>query len=471
MIAKMYEMVTATQQQSQANAKVIANMERQIGQMAENQQKRDDGKLPSTTEVNPTHGQRAGKEHVSTVESGWRKFTLEDLFEVGEMEPEEREKVLGKLETEESKDKESPVEEGTQLEKKVREEEQSAVAGIKQKKKDKKGKRKQEAPKSMGPLINQPRWDELKDAPEDTRILQEMCERNGQSKAPTPNTVRLTVKASEALLGTLPKKEKDPGSPLITTTIGDVVIRNTLLDLGASVNILPGYLYDKYKNEEIEPAKVVLQLADQSTKVSRGRLTNVIVKVGDFFYPVDFLVMEYESLDDAPALILGRPFLATAGAVIDCKTGDVDISFGTRKRRLNMFGNPLSLPSEDDVNQLDRSVLMEPRVKSKKKIWTRTGEGGKEEILKETRNHPLATIEKEQLLEMIEMLELRHQQYEKESREREANVFKLLKSQQQWISGVSDRMTQLTSLMTRMANNFVPGFQQMASRVQQQEEE
>ncbi|KAI3515968.1 hypothetical protein L1887_14875 [Cichorium endivia] len=469
MIAKMYEMFSATQQQSQANAKSIANMEQQIGQMAENQRKMDDGKLPSTTEINPTHGQRAGKEHVSTVESGWRKVTLEDLFEVGEMEPEEREKVPGKLETEESKDKESPVEEGTQIEKEVQEEEQSAVAGIKQKKKDKKGKRKQEATKPTGPLINQPRWDELKDAPEDTRILQEMCERNGQSKVPTPDTVRLTVKASEALLGTLPKKEKDPGSPLITTTVGDVVIRNTLLDLGASVNILPGYLYDSYKNEEIEPAKVVLQLADQSIKVSRGKLTNVIVKVGDFFYPVDFLVMEYESLDDAPALILGRPFLATADIVIDCKTGDVDISFGSRKRRLNMFGNLVSLPSEDDGEQLDRSVLMEPGVRTKKKIWTRTGEGGKEEILKETRNHPLATIEKEQLLDMIEMLEARHQQYERESREREAKVFKLLESQQQWISGVSDRMTQLTSLISMMANNFVPGFQQMSLRGQEEE--
>ncbi|KAI3751986.1 hypothetical protein L2E82_23083 [Cichorium intybus] len=68
------------------------------------------------------------------------------------------------------------------------------------------------------------------------------------------------------------------------------------------------------------------------------------------------------------------------------------------------------------------------------------------------------------------MMEARHQQYEKESREREAKVFKLLESQQQWISGVSDRMTQLTSLMSMMANNFVPGFKQMASRVQEEEE-
>ncbi|KAI3517546.1 hypothetical protein L1887_16761 [Cichorium endivia] len=467
MITKMYEMITSTQQQSQANAKAIANMERQIGQMAENKQKRDDGKLPSTTEINPTHGQRAGKEHVNTVESEWRKVTLEDLFEVGDQE--ENEEVLERSESDKDEDKGSPVEEGTQPEIKVQKEEQSAVAGIKQKKKDKKGKKKQEAPKTAGPLINQPRWDELKDAPEDTRILQEMCEQNGKNTVPTPKTVRLTVKASEALLGTLPKKEKDPGSPLITTTVGDVVIRNTLLDLGASVNILPGYLYDKYKNEEIEPAKVVLQLADQSTKVSRGKLTNVIIKVGDFFYPVDFLVMEYESLDDAPALILGRPFLATAGAVIDCKTGDVDISFGTRKRRLNVFGNPVSLPSENDNEQQDRKVLMEPGVRSKKQIWTRTGEGGKKEILKETRNHPLATVEKEQLLDLMEMLELRYQQYEKESREREVKVFKLLESQQQWISGVSDRMTQLTSLLSMMANNFIPGFQQMSLQDQEGE--
>ncbi|KAI3766396.1 hypothetical protein L2E82_16453 [Cichorium intybus] len=409
LVAKMYEMFSATQLQSQANAKAIANMERQIGQMAEDQRKRDNGKLPSATGVNPTHNQRAGKEHVNTVETEWRKVTLEDLLDsVSEVEPEKEEKIQEKEENKgESEkgmeEKEIPVEEGTQ------------------------------------PEVDK--------------------------EIPTPDTVRLTIKASEALLGTLPKKEKDPGSPLITTTVGDVVIRNTLLDLGASVNVLPGYLYDKYKNKELEPAKVVLQLADQSTKVSRGKLTNVIVKVGDFFYPVDFLVMEYESLDDAPALILGRPFLATAGAVIDCKTGDVDISFGTRKRRLNVFSNPVSLPSGDDDKQLDKSVLMEPGIRNKGKIWTRTGEGGKEEILKETKDHPLATIDKEQLLDMMEMLEARHQQYEKESKEREAKVFKLLESQQQWISGVSDRMTQLTSLMSPRRGRIRLGIPRLAEDV------
>ncbi|KAI3739827.1 hypothetical protein L2E82_30239 [Cichorium intybus] len=274
LMKKMNEFMTVSQQQTQANSKAIANMERQIAQLAEDQRKRDNGKLPSNTEVNPNHTQCARKEHVNAVDSCvpekvWRK-------------------------------------------------------------------RKKSAPYSQ----------------------------------------------SEALLGTLPKKEKDTGSPFITVTVGDVIIWNKLLDLGVSVNILPGYLYDKYKNEELEPAKTVLQLADQSTKVSRGKLTNVIVKVGDFFYPIDFLVMEYESLEDAPALILGRPFLATAGAVMDCKTDDLDITFATRKRRLNMFGCPMTLPPGYDSHYMNGRPLMIPKMDGRsRKNENRDNEGEDEKIL------------------------------------------------------------------------------------------
>ncbi|KAI3700688.1 hypothetical protein L2E82_45325 [Cichorium intybus] len=380
LVAKMYEMFNTTQQQSQANAKAIANMERQIAQMTEDQRKRDNGKLPSTTEVNSTHGQRAGKEHVNTVEAEWRKVTLEDLLESGnEVESEKEEEVNEKVEIEKENRKDTELNEilvekepQPKEDKDVQEKKQPIIAGIKQRKKDKKGKKKQEAPKSTGLSMNQPLWDELKNAREDTRILQEMCGKNGKSKTPTPDTLRLTIKASEALLETLPKKEKDPGTT--------------------------DYCYCR----RCELAKTVLQLADQSTKVSRGKLTNVIVKVEDFFYPVDFLVMEYESQEDAPELILGRPFLDTIGAIIDCKTGDLDIFFGSRKRRLNMFESPISLPQGYDDKNLDNNLLMEPAIRDKSKIWTRTGEGGKEEVLKETKEHPLSTIDKEQLLDMME---------------------------------------------------------------------
>ncbi|KAI3504154.1 hypothetical protein L1887_32699 [Cichorium endivia] len=117
MMAKMYELADASQQQSQAHAKKIANMERQIAQMAEDQRRRDNGKLPSNTKVNPNHTQRACKEHVYAVETVWRNVTMEDLVGKGS----------------ENKDEEGDHNE----DKEVQKEEQSIVAGIKQKKKDK----------------------------------------------------------------------------------------------------------------------------------------------------------------------------------------------------------------------------------------------------------------------------------------------------------------------------------------------
>ncbi|KAI3781166.1 hypothetical protein L2E82_11170 [Cichorium intybus] len=325
-----------------------------------------------THEVNQVHGQ--GKKHVNAVETEWRKVTEEDLVE-----------KEGESKTKESKEK---SEESDQ----VKEDKENAL--------------------------------------EDMKILQEMCRKN---KAPTPDMVRLTVKASEALLGTLPKKERDHGSPLMTVTEGDVIIRNTLLDLEASVNVLPGYLYDNYKNEELEPAKT------------------------------------YESLEDAPALILGRPFLATAGAVMDCKTGDMDISFGTRKRRLNMFGCPISLPPGYDDKYLNNRPLMAPREKDKGRNQVQGNGIDEEEILWEAKRHPLATVDKMQLLDILEMMELKHQQYEKDTRCREAKVFQILDAQQQWISQVSDRMTQRTTLLATLVHDFAPAMKRMMPSEEREE--
>ncbi|KAI3724153.1 hypothetical protein L2E82_35921 [Cichorium intybus] len=118
MTAKMYEMFNATQQQSQANAKAIANMERQIGQMAEDQRKRDNNRLPSTTKINPNHTQWAGKEHVNAVEAEWRKVTVEDLLGY-----EDEVEVEGKGENEEevkAKEEKDKDEEKIQVEKETK---------------------------------------------------------------------------------------------------------------------------------------------------------------------------------------------------------------------------------------------------------------------------------------------------------------------------------------------------------------
>ena len=86
------------------------------------------------------------------------------------------------------------------------------------------------------------------------------------------------------------------------------------MDLGASVSILPGSLYDQYEFGPLQSSNTTVVLADLTPKLPRGIVTDVIVKVDDFYYPVDFLVLDYVSLDRTkqPTVILGRPFLATS---------------------------------------------------------------------------------------------------------------------------------------------------------------
>ncbi|XP_076953829.1 uncharacterized protein LOC143628028 [Bidens hawaiensis] len=88
-------------------------------------------------------------------------------------------------------------------------------------------------------------------------------------------------------------------------------------------------------------ADTTVVLANLTLKLPRGIVTDVIVMVEDFYYPVDFLVLDYVTADPKRQLnvILGRPFLATANALINCRTGVVDMAFGNKNLRHNVFSN------------------------------------------------------------------------------------------------------------------------------------
>nr|GFA84029.1 hypothetical protein [Tanacetum cinerariifolium] len=93
-----------------------------------------------------------------------------------------------------------------------------------------------------------------------------------------------------------PRKFKDPGAPLISIVVGNITIKKALLDLGASINILPASLVDKYDLGTLCKTDTVISLADRSTKIPRGILEDVIVKVDEFYYPVNFFVMDTKKL-------------------------------------------------------------------------------------------------------------------------------------------------------------------------------
>jgi hypothetical protein len=76
--------------------------------------------------------------------------------------------------------------------------------------------------------------------------------------------------------------------------IGDNKVERALLDLGASVNLLPYSVYVQLGLGELKPTSVTLQLADRSVKVPRGIIEDVLIKVDKFYYPVDFIVLDTE---------------------------------------------------------------------------------------------------------------------------------------------------------------------------------
>ncbi|XP_016173135.1 uncharacterized protein LOC107615598 [Arachis ipaensis] len=133
-------------------------------------------------------------------------------------------------------------------------------------------------------------------------------------------TVILTEKCSAIIQHKLPQKLKDMGSFRIPCIIGEITVEKALGDLGASINLMSLTMMKRIKIEEAKPTRMALQLADRSFKFPYGIVEDLLVKVGDFIFPGDFVVLDMEEEAKA-SIILGRPFLATAGAIIDVQKG------------------------------------------------------------------------------------------------------------------------------------------------------
>ncbi|XP_076891619.1 uncharacterized protein LOC143543100 [Bidens hawaiensis] len=116
----------------------------------------------------------------------------------------------------------------------------------------------------------------------------------------------------------------DPGSFTIPCLIGNLSVSNALADLGASINLMPYAVFAKLGIGEPKPTHMSIQLAHRSIKYPRGIVENMLVKIDKFVFPVDFVILDMEE-DKSVPLILGRPFLATAKAIIDVCTGKLTL--------------------------------------------------------------------------------------------------------------------------------------------------
>jgi len=150
-------------------------------------------------------------------------------------------------------------------------------------------------------------------------------------------------------------KYKDPGCPTISCFIVEHKIERALLDLGASVNLLPYSIFQILNLGELKPTSVTLLLADRSVKVPRGIVEDVLVQVDKFIYPMDFIVLDTQPVEACNSIpvILRRPFLATSNALINCRNELMKLSFGNMTLEMNVFNICKQSGDNNDLQEVD----------------------------------------------------------------------------------------------------------------------
>jgi hypothetical protein len=350
--------ISDIRQSTMVNTQAISKLEMQMGQLANHLGERDKGKLPSQAVNNPKAcGNSSNQEHVQAI------VTLRSGKKVDNkvVNPEEAEE-------EEQKEKEEEKEEEGDNQKEADAEPSIVTQDIKDPPRALVPKapypERLQVPKNGGKLedilevfkqvqINIPFLDAIQQIPSYAKFLKDLV--TVKRKTNVPKKAFMTEQVSAILQCKLPLKYKDPGCPTITCMIGVSQIERALLDLGASVNLLPYSVYLQLGLGELKPTTMTLQLADRSVKVPRGIVEDVLIKVDKFYFPVDFIVLDTEPVQmvgtEIP-VILGRPFLATANALINCRSGVMKISFGNMTVELNIFHVRKQPLDYDQMNQV-----------------------------------------------------------------------------------------------------------------------
>ncbi|GKA45827.1 reverse transcriptase domain-containing protein [Tanacetum coccineum] len=158
----------------------------------------------------------------------------------------------------------------------------------------------------------------------------------------------LSDEGSAILQNQVPLKLGDPRSFLIPCHFNKAFSYNALADLGASINPMLYSLYAKLSLETLKPTQMSVRLADRSFQYPIGIAENMLVEVGKFTFPADFVILEMEEDSKVP-LILGRPFLHTADAVIRVKQKQLNLGVGTERMIFHIDSAMKHSYSNDDT--------------------------------------------------------------------------------------------------------------------------
>ncbi|KAK4405904.1 Retrovirus-related Pol polyprotein from transposon.6 [Sesamum angolense] len=193
--------------------------------------------------------------------------------------------------------------------------------------------------------INIPLLDAIKQIPKYAKFLKELC--TNKRKLKDKERIIFGKNVSAVINRKLPEKCKDPGMFTLPCIIGNKRIERAMLDLGASINVMPYSVYQALNLSTLQDTNVIIQLADRSYVRPMGLVEDVLVKVNDLLFPVDFYILKMgvEGVNNPASILLGRPFMKTAKTKIDVDEGTLSVEFGGEIVKFNI-SEAMKYPNE-----------------------------------------------------------------------------------------------------------------------------
>ncbi|XP_027151795.1 uncharacterized protein LOC113766400 [Coffea eugenioides] len=169
--------------------------------------------------------------------------------------------------------------------------------------------------------INIPLLEAIKQVPKYAKFFKDLC--THKRKLRGDERVAVGENVSAMLQRKLPPKCGDPGMFMIPCKIGNTPIRKAMLDLGASINVMPKTIFTSLNLGPLKETAIIIQLVDRTNAYPEGLVEDVLVQVNELVFPADFYILDMrdeKSLNPSP-ILLGRPFLSTARTKIDVNEG------------------------------------------------------------------------------------------------------------------------------------------------------
>jgi len=196
--------------------------------------------------------------------------------------------------------------------------------------------------------INIPLLDVVRQIPKYAKFLKELC--TNRRRIRDNEVVNLGRNVSSLIRRPIeiPQKCKDLGMFSVPCVIGSTKFDNAMLDLGASINVMPLSVFTSLHLGPLKTTGVVIQLANCSTGKLAGVLEDVLVRVDKLIFPTDFYILDMKKDEgmSSTTIILGRPFMMTARTKIDVHAGSLTMEIGDEKDQFNVL-EAMKHPTED----------------------------------------------------------------------------------------------------------------------------